>query len=207
MLNERKLTARFQLQTLGASCTWEAMKPKLDKILQTYKVLRFNEAARTAERIIPSLPLYKAISAQTNVPVTWLAAINERESSTNFHTYFGNGDPLNRVTRHVPKGRGPFKTWDLGCLDALHQMGLVGLPNWTLDFFGYQSIRYNGFGYDEYHNEISPYFVGGTDLQTKGKYTADGHFNPYVMDSQLGTLAIYAALTAQIPDLAIPIYG
>jgi lysozyme family protein len=207
MLLTQKLTARFDLTACGASCTWEAMRAKYDKVLQTYKVTRFNEAAHTAERIIPFLPLYKAISAQTNVPVVWLAAINERESSTNFKTYFGNGDPLNQPTRHVPAHRGPFKTWDLGCLDALHQMGLVGLANWTLDFYCYQSERYNGFGYLEYHNEISPYVVGGTSLQTKGKYTADGHFNPYIMDSQLGTLAIYAALTAQIPDLALPIYG
>ena len=203
----RKLTARFQVEALGAACTWEAMRPKYDKILQTYKVLRFNEAAQTAERIIPFIPLYKAVSTQTNVPVVWLAAINERESSTNFKTYLGNGDLLSQPTRHVPAHRGPFKTWDLGALDALHQMGLAGLANWTLDFFCYQSERFNGFGYEQYHNEVSPYVVGGTSLQTKGKYTSDGHFNPNILDPQLGTLAIYAALTAQLPDLAIPIYG
>jgi lysozyme family protein len=203
----RKLQARFQPEKLGAAYTWEVAKSKYDKILQTYKILRFNEAHQTAERIIPFLSTYRPISDQTNIPVAWLAAINERESSTNFHTYFGNGDPLNQRTRHVPAGRGPFSTWAEGCLDALHQMGLVGLANWTLDFFCYQSERYNGFGYEEFHNEISPYVVGGTSLQTKGKYTADGHFNPYVVDTQLGTLAIYSALIAQIPTLAIPIYG
>lgn len=202
-----KLEARFSLEKLGAAYTWEAAKFKYDKILQTYKVLRFNEAARTAERIIPFLSTYQPIAKETNIPAVWLMAINERESSTNFNTYFGNGDPLHRVTRHVPAGRGPFKTWADGCLDALHQMGLVGLPNWTLDFYCYQSERYNGFGYEEFHDEISPYVVGGTSLQTRGKYTADGHFDPYTMDTQLGTLAIYAAVTAQIPTLAIPIYG
>jgi lysozyme family protein len=206
MTTTKQLTARFQLEALGSVYTWETAKSKYDKILQTYKITKFHEAEATAIRIIPFLPIYREIFQQTNVPLAWLAAVNERESSSNFHTYFGNGDPLNRKTRDVPRGRGPFNTWAAGCLDALHQMGLAGLPNWTLDFFCYQSERYNGFGYEEFHHELSPYVVGGTSLQTKGKYTTDGHFNPFVMDEQLGTLAIYSALIAQMPNLALPIY-
>src|SRR5208337_5589005 len=192
MLLATKLSARFDLASFGGAYTWEVMKAKYDKILDVYKNTKFQQAEETATRIVHYLPIYKAIYAQTNVPVAWLAAVNERESSSNFKTYLGNGDPLNRPTQHVPKGRGPFKTWNDGCLDALHQMGLTGLANWTLDFFCYQSERYNGFGY-EGHNEISPYVVGGTSLQTRGKYQSDGHYNPYVMDEQLGTLAIYSA--------------
>ncbi len=206
MLLKTKLSARFGLEKLGTAYTWEVMKPKYDKILQNYKITRFNQAEQTALRIAHYLPIYQEIYKQTNIPVAWLAAINERESSSNFNTYLGNGDPLNHVTRHVPAGRGPFKDWSSGAMDSLHQMGLVGLANWTLDFFCYQSERYNGFGYIS-HNEISPYVVGGTSLQTKGKYESDGHYNPDIMDTQLGTLAIYAALIAQVPTLAIPIYG
>ncbi len=203
---QNKLMARFNLEALGTAYTWDVMKPKYDKILQTYKILKFNEAEQTAAKLIPNIPIYRAVSNATNVPITWLAAIHIREASGNFNAYFGNGDPLHAVTRHVPAGRGPFGTWAAGTLDSLHQMGLVGLAAWTLDFYCYQSERFNGFGY-EMHNEISPYVVGGTSLQTIGKYDADGHFNSRLMDPQLGTLAIYAAMIAQIPDLAIPIYG
>ena len=203
---DTKLRARFDLPSFGEAFTWPGMKAKYDKLLQVYKITRFNAATQTATRIIPFLPIYQAVSKETNIPPAWLAAINERESSSNFHGYFGNGDPINHRTIHVPAGRGPFKNWTEGCLDALHQMGLGGLADWTLDFFCYQSERFNGFGY-EAHHEISPYVVGGTSLQTPGKYTADGRFNPNIMDEQLGTLAIYSALIAQIPTLAIPIQG
>ena len=204
MLLETKLNARFGLEKLGTAYTWEIMKPKYEAWLSNLKVIRFNQAEQTAIKIIPHLPIYQQIEKETNVPAVWLAAINERESSTNFNTYLGNGDPLNRSTRHVPINRGPFKNWQSGAMDALKLMNLIGLPAWSETFFCFKGELYNGLGY-EIHGIPSPYIFGGTSVQKCGKYTSDGQYNPYIMDTQLGIIPIYFALIAQIPSLALPL--
>jgi len=43
----------------------------------------------------------------------------------------------------------------------------------------------NGPGYDML-GMPSPYLWGGTSIQRRGKYTSDHHFDPTVMDTQLG---------------------
>ena len=205
-LLNNKLSIRFNLVEADPRFTWEALKPKYQKWLKEVKVIKFNAAHLQADIISKLLSVYTPIAKETNVPVTWIAAINYRESANSLHRYFGNGDPLNHVTTHVPKGRGPFNTFQAGCLDALKMMKLVNLANWTLDYFCWQAERYNGFGY-EMHNVPSAYVFGGTNIQQKGKYDADGHWNPSVMDSQLGVLPIYFALVKMFPNLAIPISG
>ena len=58
-----------------------------------------------------------------------------RESGADFSTYLGNGEPLTRRTRIVPKGRGPFKTWEDGAVDALRFDSLddVLAEDWTIE--------------------------------------------------------------------------
>jgi lysozyme family protein len=204
---ERKLTARFEFHKLKAEgFTWEIMKPKYLAWLKDLKVTRFQEAEAVGNSIQRYLPIYQEIYKQTNVPVVWLAAVHYREASNNMHCYFGNGDPLNKRTIHVPKGRGPFSNFTLGCLDSLHQMGLVGLDDWTLDFYCYQAERFNGCGY-HMHGLPSPYVFGGTSVQQRGKYTSDSRWNPRVMDTQLGVVPIYRSLVKINPVLALPLTG
>jgi len=199
-----KLDIRFGLVEVPVQYSWNELRPKYQKWLENVKVYKYNTANLEAHVIVPLMSMYTQIAAETNVPATWIAAINYRESANSLHRYFGNGDPISHTTVHVPKGRGPFKTWKAGCLDALHMMGLVGLTNWTLDWFCYQAERFNGFGY-EMHGKASSYVFGGTSVQQRGKYDADGHWNPDLMDSQLGVLPIYFALAKIYPTLAIPL--
>jgi lysozyme family protein len=50
---------------------------------------------------------------------------------------------------------------------------------------------FNGFGYRAPTRNIpSPYLVGGTSVQKRGKFTADSHYDPSVIDPQIGGLAI-----------------
>ena len=46
-----------------------------------------------------------------------------RDSTFDFDTYLGTGEPLNRVTRLEPKGRGPFKSFEDGAVDAFKIKG------------------------------------------------------------------------------------
>src|SRR6266849_1812891 len=62
---------------------------------------------------------YQAVSAKTGVPWPFIAVAHERESSQNWNASLAQGDPWNRVSVHVPSGRGPFMSWQDAAIDAL----------------------------------------------------------------------------------------
>jgi lysozyme family protein len=162
--------------------------------------------ALTADRaraILPLIPHYKNVSALTGVPPVWLAAVMERESSSQLNTYLGNGDPLTRPTTDVPRGRGPFPTWDAGAIDALHLDGMDKvryLPGgWRPVQALYRWELWNGIGY-RMHGRRTPYIVGGTNLQQSGRYAGDGNWT-LQWDTQLGCLPLAAELIKLDPSL------
>ena len=48
-----------------------------------------------------------------------IAAIHEREASQSWNKQLAQGDPLNQVSTNVPRGMGPFNTWEEGAIAAL----------------------------------------------------------------------------------------
>ena len=130
---------------------------------------------------------YEKVSKATGVPWWFIGVVHYRESSNNFNTYLGNGQPLNKKTTIVPKGRGPFNTWEDGAVDAL-----VNCPpyaarnkNWSVGPALALLEKYNGLGYAS-KGVPSPYLWAGTNQYVKGKYVSDGVYNPNVIDKQLG---------------------
>lgn len=138
---------------------------------------------------------YLAVEKVTNVPWNLVGALHYRECGLSFNKYFGNGDPLERVSIHVPAGRGPFATWELGAVDALKLGSLGDIANWTLPMMLKHAEAYNGLGYLRYHPAIlSPYIWSFTTLYSKGKYAADGKWDPELVDAQIGVAAILMEL-------------
>lgn len=130
---------------------------------------------------------YQAVSAKTGVPWFIIAVIHEREASQDWKTQLGQGDPLNKVSVHVPRGRGPFTTWEDGAYDALVNCPPYAAKNkdWSPGGALTTLEEYNGLGYAS-RNLPSPYVWSGTDQYSKGKYVRDGVFDPNVIDVQLG---------------------
>ena len=93
-------------------------------------ITRAEEAMKRAEEILPLKSHYEPVAEETKAPVVFLMALNERESGSSLRTYLANGERLNRVTRLVPKGRGPWPTFEAGCIDGLAYEHLVGL-DWS----------------------------------------------------------------------------
>jgi lysozyme family protein len=54
---------------------------------------------------------YQTVATTTKVPWFVIAVIHEREASQSWKANLAQGDPFNKPSIHVPKGRGPFSSW------------------------------------------------------------------------------------------------
>lgn len=134
---------------------------------------------------------YITVSKETGVPWWFIGVIHYRESSFDFTRSLAQGDPWDKKSTHVPKGRGPFLSWEEAAVDALVDCPPYAAKNknWTIGGALEMLEKYNGLGY--YNKGIpSPYIWAGTDQYIKGKYIADGKFSPNTVDKQLGCAGI-----------------
>lgn len=156
---------------------------------------------------------YQAIEAATGVPWFVIAVIHEREASQNFNCQLGQGDPLNEVSRHVPRGMGPYLNHpnDTPGHDAFYRCAVDVLNNsapfaarwkdWTAGGALTLLVMYNGTGYFDYHHEASPYDWGATDQEQRGKYAGDGQYSATAWDTQLGCAAMLKGMMEIDPSI------
>lgn len=148
--------------------------------------------------------IYQAIALATGVPWFVVAVIHERECGQNFNLSIAQGDPWNDVSRHVPRGIGPFKSFNDAAIFALTRCAPFA-AKWT-DWSAGGTLTllelYNGTGYEVYHHEASPYDWGATDIEQEGKYVADGKWSPMVWDTQIGCAAMLKAMMALDASIA-----
>lgn len=173
---------------------WRAMHVRPDKAALIDRVARRLIASDAKSR-------YRDIERATGVPWPVVAVIHEREASQNWSRSIAQGDPWNRVSIHVPKGRGPFASWRAAALDALKACAPYAARwhDWTYGGALTLLIMYNGLGYDR-RGLPSPYGWAATDQYKRGKYVADGVFDPSAVDSQLGCAAMLARMAKLDPD-------
>jgi lysozyme family protein len=140
---------------------------------------------------------YQNVEQRTGVPWFVVAVIHEREASQNWNCQLGQGDPLDRVSVHVPAGRGPFNSWEDGAVDALVNCAPYAARNKDWSIGGLLTLleQYNGLGYAN-RCLPSPYIWSGTDQYKSGKYVRDGVFNPNVIDVQPGCAGLLLAMAA-----------
>jgi lysozyme family protein len=159
---------------------------------------RSSQIEKQAAQIRANQSRYEAASAKTGVPWDVIAVIHYRESSCSFVGVLHNGERIigtGRKTTLVPKGRGPFATWEDATFDALMNCAPYAGKNtdWSLGSTLDLLEGYNGLGYRK-RGLPSPYLWAGTDQYTSGKYVADGKFDPNFVDQQLGAAALLIAL-------------
>lgn len=130
---------------------------------------------------------YQLVEQKTGVPWYFIAVVHEREASQDWTGSLAQGDPWNKVSVHVPVGRGPFRSWAAAAVDALTNCSPYAARNkdWSVGSLLTRLEEYNGLGYAA-RGLPSPYIWSGTDQYKSGKYVRDGVFNPDVIDSQLG---------------------
>jgi lysozyme family protein len=165
---------------------WDSM------VIKHGRIAEFN---RLAAQLYVHKARYQAIEAATGVPWHLVAVLHLRESGADFGTYLGNGQSLRRRTTIVPKGRGPFDTFEAGAIDALKLDGLTSVKDWRLEKELYYCETFNGGGYDA-RGLPSPYLWGGTSIQRPGKYTSDHGWDGKIWDTQPGCAPILSRLAA-----------
>ena len=166
------------------------------------KLTRGPEFGPVARRLVAAKARYLDVQGRTGVPWFFIAVTHERESSQNFNGQLGQGDPLHSVSVHVPAGRGPFQTWEDSAVDALVSCNPFSARNrdWSVGSLLTELEKYNGLGYAA-HGVPSPYVWSGTDQYVRGKYVADGVYNPDVVDKQLGCAGLLMAMMLIDPSI------
>src|SRR5262245_8787944 len=94
--------------------------------LQRWQRVRVNQDLiplidKVAGRLVaaPAKAMYQKVEAATGVPWAVIAVIHQREASQSWKANLAQGDPWNKPSIHVPRGRGPFKSWEAAAVDAL----------------------------------------------------------------------------------------
>lgn len=166
-----------------------------------WKAARFTRSTAInaqAAKIEANRSRYDAVSKATGVPWDVIGVIHYREASGNFEGVLHNGQKIigtNKKTTLVPKGRGPFSTWEAAAIDALEAAPPYAARNKDWSIGGTLDLleKYNGLGYRK-KGLPSPYLWAGTDQYVKGKYVADGKYDPEHVDQQIGCAALLLKL-------------
>jgi lysozyme family protein len=188
-------------------------------MIQISRLIELNQARWAAMSVTPSLlaavdavsgrlaatdakARYETVADQTSVPWFIIAVIHEREASQSWHANLAQGDPWDAVSIHVPAGRGPFASWEAAAVDAL-----VNCPpkaaqwrDWSVGGALTLLEEYNGLGYAA-RSVPSPYVWASTNQYVKGKYVADGHYDPNAVDHQFGCAALLNRMMAIDPTI------
>lgn len=166
------------------------------------KLTRGPEILPVAKRLVASKQRYLTVSKKTGIPWPFIAVTHQRESSQSWAASLAQGDPWDRVSTHVPKGRGPFGSWEDAAYDALLHCPPYASRNkdWSIGGTLTMLEQYNGLGY-AVRGRPSPYIWSGTDQYRSGKYIADGVFDPDAVDRQLGCAGLLQAMMALDPTI------
>jgi lysozyme family protein len=145
---------------------------------------------------------YGAVSEKTGVHWAFVAVAHERECSQDWAGSLAQGDPWDRISVHVPAGRGPFKSWEEAAVDALANCAPYAAHNrdWSIGGTLTKLEEYNGLGYAS-RGRPSPYIWSGTNQYVSGKYVRDGVYDPDAVDSQPGCAGLLMAMMVLDPSI------
>ncbi len=189
---------------------WQAMHIRANRIAQ------FDA---TAKRLCdPAAKVRYQIIAQGvwGKPDRWwfVAVVHEREAGGPPHwdRQLGQGDPLDRISRHDPQGRGPFFNHpdDPPGQDAFYRAALDALIDcpplagkwldWSIGGMLTLLEEYNGLGYAA-RGVPSAYVWSGSDQYTSGKFVADHVYRAGVIDVQEGCAPLLSRMMAIDPSI------
>lgn len=188
-----------------AAHPFSELRAEYEHNLSIIRVTKVDEVDHIARRLLrgDAVAQYSAVQKALGIPIAVQATICERESGADFSRSPAQGDRWDRVSTHVPRGKGPYDSWYEAAVDSFHNVDRLDENShpWSMPYACWKWEAFNGFGY-RMHGKRSPYVYGGTNLQQSGKYVSDGNFDPGVMDIQIGTVPVALRMIELEPSLA-----
>jgi lysozyme family protein len=154
------------------------------------------------KRLERGRPSYEDVARELRMPWVFIGTIHGMECGFNFSAHLHNGDPLTARTTQVPANRpaagNPPFTWRESAIDALTLKKLHEVTDWSIPRMLYLLEQYNGFGY-RMRGVPTPYLWSFSNLYEKGKFVADGRYDPNAVSKQCGAALIVKALMGAQP--------
>lgn len=184
-----------------------ALKGEYERRLASMKVTRRKLVDQAAHKLLrPAIfDRHLELQEKTNVPAIFSATLFEREASSDFRLSFGQGDPWNRVSTHVPRGH-KFTSWLASAIfyTGTHKLNVFSSPL-SMPFLCWKGEAWNGFG-PRAHGRPTGYLWAGTNQYDPpagpgGKYIADGRWSSGTVDAQLGIIPVMARMLELRPEL------
>ena len=171
---------------------FEDFKDFYTKHLNAMVITREAAVEEAAHKIIALRGRYENVQKLTLVPWYFTGALHMRECDNNMRGCLHNGQLIigtGRRTTMVPRGRGPFATFEDSGVDAYRIEGIVGIPDWSLERMCFLAEEFNGEGYHS-RGLPSPYVFAGSNQYSHGKFYDDGKYSPTMIDDQLGVAPV-----------------
>jgi lysozyme family protein len=172
---------------------WRSMIVKPDKLAVLDRIAR---------KLIAGKPRYQAVAARTGVPWPAIALIHQMECGGDWSLNIAQGDPWNKRSVHVPKGRGPFNSWEDAAIDALAIDGTDRVTAWSIERLCYELEKYNGFG-SRRRGIHTPYLWSTSNHYTRGKYVADHVWDANAVSAQAGAMPLLSRMMALDASITI----
>jgi lysozyme family protein len=179
------------------------------------KLTRGPEFVAPATKAVANKTRYQDIESRTGVSWLFIAVSHYRESTQNFARSLAQGDPWNKVSVHVPAGRGPFTSFEDAAVDALVDCAPHAAQNTDWSIAGMLTLleRFNGLSYAN-AGRPSPYVWSGTDQYKTGKvlvdhgpiediYPSGPRKGQPVIDLQLGCAGLIMAIVKLDPSVKV----
>lgn len=180
------------------------LRPEYEQCLATMRVQRPILVNMAAELVLKpeNLKRYIDVGASTGVPAALIGALDYRESGCNPAKALGQGDRWNAVSTHVPRGKGPFVSWQ-DAADFYVNYGHLNDASqpWTWAYVCWKGEAWNGFG-PRNHGRHTGYLWACTSIYDGGKYIGDGQWDPKASDQQVGIIPLMRRLVILEPSLA-----
>lgn len=169
------------------------LMPEYVRLLTTMQVdpRRAPEIERWAQKLAGPMywPRYEQVQGMIAAPGELVAALDYRESSANPRCALGQGDPWSERSTHYPPG-GPFPSWVAAAVYYLHRQHFDDHSHeWSWPYVCWKAEAWNGFG-SRNHGIHTGYLWAGTNHYQRGKYVADGKWDPTFVDQQVGVIPL-----------------
>lgn len=194
-----EMLARCPAVVIEANLSFDDLVPQYVALYASCKIRpeRVDQVGWYRQRLLQYRPRYEAVAARTGVPWWFIGVVHAMEASFNFSTHLHNGDPLTGRTVQVPKNRpvtwNPPNDWESSAVDAITYEKFVGLTDWSVPRALYRWEGYNGYGYYS-RNINSPYLWSFSSHYAKGKFVADGTYDPNAVSKQCGAAVMLRTL-------------